>query len=149
MPAEMGVFCESASTVTVAVPLGATQVCVDPQSCDGGQPPQVPPPPSSPQVFPVQFAWQPVVPPVSARSVEVLESVATPESPPEPSSCELGPPSVDESIDGFPDSDVSEASWPPPSRESWPLCELSELLQAAASTETTHEAHRTERPLMK
>jgi len=142
--------------VTLAVPLGATQVCAGPQSCDGGQPPQVPPQPLSPQVFPVQSVWQLVVAPsvellesAGGRESETkLESAAAPESPPEPPSGDLGPPPVDESTDGSPDSGVTEASWPPPSREPWPLCELSELLQAAANTETTHEALRMERPFM-
>jgi hypothetical protein len=136
-------FCESASTVTLAVPFGATQVCAGPQSCDGEQPPQVPPQPSPPQVFPAQSAWQLFVAPPSAPEL----SAAAPESLPEPPSSELGPPPVDESTDAAPDSGVTEAPWPPPSAE---LCELSELLQAAAaSAETTTEARRTEKPLMK
>jgi hypothetical protein len=36
----------------------ATQVCAGPQSWEGGQPPQVPWQPSSPQVFPVQLGVQ-------------------------------------------------------------------------------------------
>jgi hypothetical protein len=123
------------------------QVCAGPQSCDGGQPPQVPPQPSSPQVFPVQSDWQLVVAPPSALDLE-LSATAAPESPPNPPSCELGPSPVDESTDGSPDSDVTGASWPPPSRTLPLLCKLSELLQAAASTETTHDAQQTEGTLM-
>jgi hypothetical protein len=46
-------------STTMLVVLGdATHVCAGPQSCEGGQPPQVPWHPSSPQVFPVQFGVQ-------------------------------------------------------------------------------------------
>lgn len=50
----------------------ATHVCAGPQSCEGGQPPQVPLQPSSPQVFPVQLAWQ-------SRGTPVPESPALPD----------------------------------------------------------------------
>jgi hypothetical protein len=42
---------------------GATQVCEAPHSWEGGQPPHVPPQPSSPQVLPVHVAVQLEAPP--------------------------------------------------------------------------------------
>jgi hypothetical protein len=47
----MGVSCAWASTTTALDPVGAPQEPLDPQSCDGGQEPQVPPQPSSPHVL--------------------------------------------------------------------------------------------------
>jgi hypothetical protein len=92
----MGVPWELASTTTPVAIDGATQVCDVPQSCEGGQPPQVCPQPSSPQVFPLQLEVQltpppplalppepplPVVPPVPTTPEPPL---LTPPAPPKP-----------------------------------------------------------------
>src|SRR5580658_444372 len=54
----MTVPCDRASTTMLDVLAGAMQVPEAAQSCEGGQPPQVPPQPSSPHVFAVQFDLQ-------------------------------------------------------------------------------------------
>src|SRR5947207_15557060 len=82
MPEEMGVPWDLAST-TMEVVLGdATQVFAGPQSWDGGQPPQVPPQPSSPQVSPVQLGLQLARMPESGAPSEGPESatLVVPES---------------------------------------------------------------------
>ena len=70
MPGEIGVFCESTSTTMLVEPLLAAHVWADEQSCDGGQPPHVPPHPSPPQVFPVQSGLHCEPPPSEAPVVE-------------------------------------------------------------------------------
>ena len=84
----MGVSWDFASTTTLVVLEDATQVCEDPQSWDGGQPPQVCPQPSSPHVFPLQLGVQ-LTPPSGAAPVDPPEAVPPvpplpPETPPEP-----------------------------------------------------------------
>jgi hypothetical protein len=70
MPEEITVPWDLASTTMVLVLGGVTQVCAGPQSWEGGQPPQVLPQPSLPQVFPVQSGLQLVGVPESAPPPE-------------------------------------------------------------------------------
>ncbi len=58
----MGVPWDFASTEMLVVLEGVTQVCEEPQSLEGGHPPQVPPQPSLPHVFPVQSELHAVPP---------------------------------------------------------------------------------------
>ncbi len=77
MPEEMAVRCDLAST-TMLLWLGeATQVFADPHNWDGGQPPQLPPQPSSPHVLlaqsGLQFGGAPESAPVFEELVDALE----------------------------------------------------------------------------
>jgi hypothetical protein len=89
----MGVPWEFASTTTLVVLEEATQVCDGPQSWEGGQPPQVCPHPSLPQVFPLQVEAQltpadpadpPPVPPWALLPAKPLELPPVPPLPPCP-----------------------------------------------------------------
>ena len=79
----MGVPWEFASTTTLVVLEEATQVCDGPQSWEGGQPPQVCPQPSPPQVFPLQLEMQPT-PASGALPVDPPGAPVPPEVPPDP-----------------------------------------------------------------
>src|SRR5579883_2956552 len=104
----MAVPCDVASTTMPAVAEGVTHVCAGPHSCEGGQPPQLPLQPSSPQVLPVQSALQrPGAPasvpfperasPEAASAVKAASDepvLASPDAPSRPpSAAALDPPS--------------------------------------------------------
>ena len=72
------VLCELTSTTMLVELVLAAHVWVDEQSSDGGQPPQVPPQPSLPQVFPVQSGAHPVDPPAFELLLDV-DAVVDPE----------------------------------------------------------------------
>src|SRR5690348_1764043 len=100
----MGVSCDVASTTTLVVLEGETQVCDGPQSCEGGHPPQVCPHPSSPHVLLAQLEAQatppsgpappdppeaaapplPDLPPAPAAPPLPADAPATPPAPPRP-----------------------------------------------------------------
>ena len=83
---EIGVPCEMVSTTMVAVFEGMTHVCEAPHRWDGGQPPHVPPQPSSPHVLPVHTGVQldepPSGPPPEDELVEVPPDEELPVPPP-------------------------------------------------------------------
>jgi hypothetical protein len=111
MPGEMTVPWDFVSTTMLVVLEDATQVWAEPQSWDGGHPPQVPWQPSSPQVFAVQSGVQLVEPPVPPSGSPpddaleddapcppvpvlvvappvLLDALVVPEAPPDPAALE-------------------------------------------------------------
>ena len=98
---------DRASTTMLDELEGAMQVPDVPQSCEGGQPPQVPPQASSPQVLPAQLDLQPGAGPPSAvlpddeppdapsgDPVPPLDEPVLPEEPPDDPPAPSSPPAA-------------------------------------------------------
>ncbi len=140
-----------ASTTMLVVLEDATQVWAEPQSWEGGHPPQVPWQPSSPQVFAVQSgvqATEPPVPPSGDPPDEALVDVApcppvpelvvatpvlldapvVPEAPPGPAALEEEAP---------PDPAALEEEAPPP-EDAVPLPDEPQAAQARTTAAREH-----------